>query len=150
MSEPVLIRVHSSLMPVSSGEASLPEEFRFEARGFLRLVSGVRHILYEEAADEAGAVTKTHLILRDLCVEIRRSGSTESAFCFRENEVTEALYRTPYGSIPMQIRTRRLSVRDFGQEIRVEIGYDILSGEQTVSRAEITVAAGPAASASRQ
>ena len=135
----IRIETRQSLPSDPDGMKVRSELLITEAEGVRREVAGATHILFEEREEESAKADKIHLVIRDGSVELKRSGQITSSFLFAAGADTPAQYRTPYGEIPMRIRTRSLLLPDGRAELYIRILYDILSGEELLSTNEVSI-----------
>ncbi|MDO4620231.1 MAG: DUF1934 domain-containing protein [Lachnospiraceae bacterium] len=105
-----------------------------ECKGSGRIVNGRRHVMYQEAQEGTRGITKTHMILGEDCLEVHRRGQTESTMIFRKGCKHVLSYRTPYGSIPMEVRTDRFAYSEKDGQIRVYVEYRLSSDGVAVSK----------------
>lgn len=92
--------------------------------------NNMHYIGYEEISDD-GDKTRNTIKLGKGYVEITRRGIVESEMKFIENVTTGTLYRTPYGSINMDIFTEILDVLIRENNIRIKMKYSLaMDGEK--------------------
>ena len=59
------------------------------------------------------------------CVEIVKSGLSDSHMIFEKNKKNSTYYRTPYGQMLLDVNTRELEIQVTEDEIDVRIEYEL-------------------------
>jgi len=89
---------------------------------------------YEETEITGMEGTTTSFVREGDVVSLTRSGSFNSQMVFQEGRQHSSLYRTPYGTLDVDIRTGRIrsSINELGGVM--EIDYDIAVQKQLMSK----------------
>ena len=69
--------------------------------------------------------TRSTLLIWSGCVILRREGAYRSQLVFREGRRQLSRYETPYGSFPMAVYTRALSITPERGEIRADYSLEL-------------------------
>ncbi len=99
-----------------------------ERPGYLRRTGEGWALTYQEDADSGLGDTRTTLRLEGEGAVLLRTGETASRMAFRAGEEDTSLYETPYGKLPMTVRTQRLLTELDERGGRVEIDYQMELG----------------------
>lgn len=134
----VTLDIHSSHK--APGQA--PQEMRSTAAGACFVKNEKLHIVYDDHQEGGSEVIKNHLTLAPEQVELKQKGAIRSKMIFAENERHETSYLTPYGQIPLVIRTNALEVEglegDDGR-IRIMIAYQMESGGSQMTECQMEI-----------
>lgn len=105
---------------------SEPEVVRTQARGTLedRGEAGIR-LSYQESEDSGLEGSVTTLQVEPGRVVLERTGPLSSRMVFEEGKERRCAYATPYGTIGLTVRTRKLQARLDSQGGEVSIDYDL-------------------------
>lgn len=68
------------------------------------------YLFYEEQPDECGVPVKTRMKYREGLLELTRRGGAESHMVFEAGKVHSTDYPTPYGNLPLDVVTGRVSL----------------------------------------
>lgn len=96
--------------------------------------NGAHYLLYEEI-DERGVPLKKRMKLRDGRLEL--SGGNE--MCFEENASHECRYRTPYGELPLTIRTRQIAVCETDGRMEIVLRYTLENAGELISENQMDI-----------
>ncbi len=102
--------------------------------GIFRTVAGKKHILFEERLGENGETAKSHLIISENGVELRRSGAAEASFFFQPGKTTPLSYATAYGTLPLGVKTESLLIEEDSGRLEIGIQYELISGGEALGR----------------
>ena len=84
------------------------------------LKNGKHYIVYEEVVEGTSGVIKNRIKINgDECVEIVKSGLSNSHMIFEKNKKNQTFYKTPYGQMLIGVNTRHLQV-DFELDVNHE------------------------------
>jgi|SRR5690625_3054286 len=88
-------------------------------------------ISFNEKTKDFGEV-KSLITIQPDKVNLKRSGNITMNQQFVEGQISESLYRHPYGAFRMEIETQSITQQQKGQEKKVIIIYDLkMDGAQT-------------------
>ena len=131
----VTVTIHS-LQTLDTGKEVLTQQ----ARGDLRREGETWLLTYREGESSGLGDTRTTLEIAPRRAVLTRTGELSSRMVFQPGETHTSLYQTPYGRIPMTLRT--LSLRsDLGERGgRVTIRYTMeIGGAAGETRLRLTV-----------
>ena len=81
---------------------------------------------YEEVVEGTSGVIKNRIKINgDECVEIVKSGLSNSHMIFEKNKKNQTFYKTPYGQMLIGVNTRHLQVDFEEDKIAVQIDYEL-------------------------
>ena len=83
-------------------------EINADYKGTMYYKSGVYHVFYTEYSEEGEALSKCRIKCGDGIVEIKREGNYSSRLQFQQGKTFKTVYRTPYGDMPVVIKTKRV------------------------------------------
>ncbi len=106
------------------------EETRNEYGGKRFEKDGKTILRYEERLYEGAEPVMTTLTVAADEVRLHRKGTVGGDMLFREDVPCEFFYRSGFGNIPMEIRTRRLVTGRDGESLSVEIYYRLYTEGQ--------------------
>lgn len=73
--------------------------------------NGKHYILYDEVSEGISGTTKNKIkITGDECMEVMKSGVTNSHMIFEKNKKNFTYYQTPFGQMLVGIRTKNMEV----------------------------------------
>ena len=88
--------------------------------------NGKHYIVYEEVVEGTSGVIKNRIKINgDECVEIVKSGLSNSHMIFEKNKKNQTFYKTPYGQMLIGVNTRHLQVDFEEDKIAVQIDYEL-------------------------
>lgn len=103
-----------------------------KAVGTLRKTDSGFVLKYTEPDSEMGNSKSIIEILRNNCVELKRTGLYETVFKIEENKTHTCSYKTPFGETEMQIAAKKV-VADIDENGgRIELFYRIESNAQII------------------
>ena len=106
------------------------DDIELVTEGKLRLQGGAIMLSYEESEISGFAGCTTNVTIEKDRVSVRRSGDMlpgDNVMTFTKGKRAHALYETPYGMLPMELRTYDIkgpTLQDDGSHV-VSIDYDI-------------------------
>ena len=126
------------LVEGTTGEGTADEEITgVKTEGIFKTAAGRKHIIYEEHPGGTEEITKTHVVISEDSVEIRKRGEAEAYFLFREGAAAEGFYGTRFGKIRFIVRTESLSVAEGEKSLEIGIRYELVSGSGTLAACRI-------------
>lgn len=103
--------------------------------GNYHLANGKHFIQYEEKSEEK-VITKNILKISPASVVLTRSAqqaTRHSQMFFELNETTRTDYPTPYGNLPLDIKTNKITVNEASNIIEVTLEYSLFSNDAQLS-----------------
>lgn len=100
---------------------------------------GVFYIFYEEIIDGMAGITKSRIKYSDKCFELTRKGEVSVHLLFEEGKKTLNTYQMPYGTLVVGLDTRKVSMDETEDEIKIHIDYAMEINYQQVSDNSIDV-----------
>ncbi len=90
------------------------------------LKNGKHYIVYDEAVEGSSGMIRNRIKINGTgCVEIVKSGLSNSHMIFEKNKKNSTYYRTPYGQMLIGVNTRHLQVDFEEDKIDVRIEYEL-------------------------
>ena len=84
------------------------------------------YIVYDEAVEGSSEMIRNRIKITGTgCVEIVKSGLSDSHMIFEKNKKNSTYYRTPYGQMLLDVNTRELEIQVTEDEIDVRIEYEL-------------------------
>ncbi len=112
-------------------------------RALYEIEDGIHRFTYKDIDPETGAVTQSRMEFADTFCRIIRSGAVRTSMYFRPLEELESEYETGFGTILMKIYTKRLAMRQVGDNFHARVSYTLhLQGGEPIECA-VTVKAEP-------
>lgn len=105
--------------------------------------SAVCTFRYREEDPGRGAATESEMKFSGDCCVIARSGVIRTEMRFEPGKEHRCMYGTPYGDIPMTIRTRLVAVREVGDHFHARIRYTLTPAGSEPAECAVTVRAEP-------
>lgn len=88
--------------------------------------NGKHYIVYEEVVEGASGVIKNRIkITGEDCVEIVKSGLSNSHMVFEREKKNQTYYKTPYGQMLIGVNTRQLKIDYEEDRIGIQIDYEL-------------------------
>lgn len=100
---------------------------------------GVFYIFYEEIIDGMAGITKSRIKYSDKCFELTRKGEVSVHLLFEEGKKTLNTYQMPYGTLVVGLDTRKVSMDETEDEIKIHIDYAMEINYQQVSDNNIDI-----------
>lgn len=118
-------------------QLGMEEEFlTLTAPGIYHLTNGKHYIQYDEKLEDNPAVLRNTLKISSSSVLlIRKAGqqNQHSRMLFELNETTQTTYPTPYGSLPLDIKTKSIRLAEASDNIEVILEYSLYSDDSPLS-----------------
>ena len=112
-------------------------------RALYEIKDGIHIFTYKDIDPETGRATQSRMEFADAFCRITRSGAVCTSMCFRPLEELESEYETGFGTILMKIYTKRLAMRQVGDNFHARVSYTLyLQGGDPIECA-VTVKAEP-------
>ena len=112
-------------------------------RALYEIEDGIHRFTYKDIDPETGAVTQSRMEFADSFCRITRSGAVRTSMYFRPLEELESEYETGFGTNLMKIYTKRLAMRQVGDNFHARVSYTLhLQGGEPIECA-VTVKAEP-------
>ena len=105
--------------------------------------SAVFTFRYREEDPGSGAATESVMKFSEGSCVIARSGAIRTVMRFEPGKEHHCMYGTPYGDIPMTIRTRLVAVREIGDNFHARIRYTLTPAGSEPAECAVTVRAEP-------
>lgn len=99
------------------------------------------YLLYQEPAEESGAVVKCCMKWTDSALELTKSGAVRTRMVFEAGREHAADYATPYGLLKIGIRTERAECLQQDGGLRIRIEYSLTSQGEPFSRCVMEITA---------
>lgn len=120
-----------------SGEEAVETVTEAKAEYYLRNQS--HYVIFEEETEGFAEKTKSMLKLRKNCMELTRKGLVQTQMVFEENKLYMSEYRTPFGAVPMGVRTKQFRTAETENSIVVDIAYALEANEEHMADCHIEV-----------
>ncbi len=115
------------------------EKMEFTTTGGFYMRDGRYYITYEEHSDMGMGDSRVLLKIEPDMITMRRMGDFGTVMVYKKGEVTEFLYRVPYGDMTMKIKTVKIenSLSESGGKLTFSyllfVGGDTISTEIDIS-----------------
>lgn len=106
--------------------------------GTYHFTNGRHYIQYEEKSEEE-AITKNSIKITPAKVTLSKKGITNSVMEFIMDEVTQAIYNTPYGNLIFHIKTSFMLLEESKDLIEMKMGYSLSSDASKLSDNRISI-----------
>ncbi len=87
---------------------------------------GIHYLEYDEIDEEGKLTSHAKLQLGADAVTLIRDGELCSVMYFRSGKEMRGKYSTPFGEIPMSVRTKKISLLENGDKVHGRIFYDLI------------------------
>ena len=94
-------------------------------RALYEIKAGIHIFTYKDIDPETGRETQSRMEFADAFCRITRSGAVCTSMCFRPLEELESEYETGFGTILMKIYTKRLAMRQVGDNFHARVSYTL-------------------------
>lgn len=128
---PVRLRVVSRMTEGDGGT----HEIKCARRGVLREQEGGWALEYDDEQD--GERARIELWSDARGARMTRRGMTSAMLTFTPGEKTSGVYRTPYGEIPVAVRTHALSLEREETGGLLALDYDVFVGGERTARTHL-------------
>ena len=139
MTEEILIKISGMRM---LGEDNEDEEVEMIVPGSYRFEEGIHKATYEEfQGDFHERVVNTILVdPKGKSLTVKKEGFLEALMYFAEsNDTLRVDYTGLYGSLPLEIRTEKVSIEEEEDRVNTSIRYYVLSAGIMLSECNIKV-----------
>ncbi|MGL4849228.1 MAG: DUF1934 domain-containing protein [Clostridium sp.] len=111
--------------------------------GKYKLKENVYRVVYNETELSGMKGTETSLAIEEDVITLERAGSTSTKMVFKKNEITVALYSTPYGILELEIFTKNLEkeVNEHGGKILIEYEMRVVGQEPFQTKISLDIEA---------
>ncbi|MGL5649050.1 MAG: DUF1934 domain-containing protein [Clostridium sp.] len=112
-------------------------------QGKYKLEDNIYKAVYSETELSGMKGTETSLVIEDDIVTLERVGSTSTKMVFKKNEITVALYNTPYGMLELEILTKNLEkeVNENGGNVLIEYEMRVIGQEPFQTKINLQIEA---------
>lgn len=135
MTKEVLVKI--------KGKQSYPEgeavESVTEVDGEYYFRNGAHYILFEETEAGFTQSTRSMLKVRSQQVELTKKGLIQSHMLFEEGSQQENRYHTPFGVVPMEVRTKHIRMLEEENSMLVQINYALYTDGALMADCDIRV-----------
>ncbi|MCT4508981.1 MAG: DUF1934 domain-containing protein [Tepidibacter sp.] len=123
MGENVLIKINTIQMNFKGNK----DNIELITEGKLYLKNNCTYVIYEESEISGMKGTTSRLKISKDCIIIKKMGRNNSELVFELGKRFKTLYRTPHGSFPMEIVTKKIQINniDSYRDIDITIEYDL-------------------------
>ncbi len=97
------------------------------------------YILYEEHLDDAPEATKNIIKLKNNILELTKKGAANVHMVFEPGREHTTLYSTPFGTLPLGIRTDTVAGALAEDGLKILAEYSLTSQGVCVSRCKISI-----------
>lgn len=126
MTKDVLISISGIHMDDSAKEQNENEPIEVVTPAQYYNRNGKHYVIYEEVTEGVPGVTKNKIkITGNDCVEIIKSGVTNSHMIFEKNKKNLTDYKTPYGQMTVGVYTRNMEIRTMENCIDILLDYEL-------------------------
>ena len=112
-------------------------------RALYEVVDGSHVFTYRERDPESGAVTESRMVFAQSFCRIVRAGAVRTNMYFRPAEELESEYETGFGTILVKIYTKRLAMRQVGENFHARVSYTLHLQGGAPMECAVTVKAEP-------
>ena len=112
-------------------------------RALYEVVDGAHVFTYRERDPESGEVTESRMVFAQSFCRIVRAGAVRANMYFRPSEELESEYETGFGTILMKIYTKRLAMRQVGENFHARVSYTLHLQGGAPMECAVTVKAEP-------
>ncbi len=130
MTKDVLVRIKGTQI-VEGNEQDEP--IALSAKGRYRQVAGRHHIRYDEVLEGTTDRTRNHVVLEPGRVEVHKVGEVNADLIFVPGMTESISYATRFGTLPMEVFTKDMTVREGEETLSAVISYTLSSGGQAVA-----------------
>ena len=116
------------------------DEMNFDTKGGFYERDGKFYITYQEHKDMGMGDSRVVIKVEDDAITMRRMGDFQTVMVYKQNEITEFIYRVPFGELNLKIKTLDIKNELNENGGKLEFCYDLFSGgEKTHNDITITV-----------
>ena len=135
MTEQVLLSI--SGLQYLEDEPSQPVEVLTMADYYNR--NGAHYLIYEEPVEGSSEVIRNTLKIKKGRVEMMKKGPIQVHLIFEEWKKQMAQYETPFGTIPVGIRSGEVKLTEGEYDIHVELNYVLELNEEYLPDSSVTL-----------
>ena len=110
-----------------------------EVDGEYYLRNGAHYVMFEETEAGFTQSTRSMLKVRDRQVELTKKGLIQSNMIFEEDKQYATEYRTPFGMVPMEVKTRNIRLLEEENTLLVQISYELHANEALMADCDIQI-----------
>jgi uncharacterized beta-barrel protein YwiB (DUF1934 family) len=100
--------------------------------------NGKHYILYDEIVDGMNGVIKNRIkITGDKCLEILKTGLSNTHMIFEKDQKNFAYYETPYGQMVVSVNTKNMDISVTEERIDVLVDYELDVNHQPLADCQI-------------
>lgn len=129
MTKDVLVSIsgmHDELAEVAETEEEEAEAIEVITPANYYFRNQKHYIVYDEAVEGTSEVIRNRIkIIGTDCVEIMKSGLSNSHMIFERNRKNETFYRTPYGQMLVGVNTKNMEINVSEDNIDILIDYQL-------------------------
>lgn len=129
MTKDVLVSIsgmHDELAEVAEIETEEAEAIEVITPANYYFRNQKHYIVYDEAVEGTTEVIKNRIKITGTdCVEIMKSGLSNSHMVFERNKKNETFYRTPYGQMLVGVNTKNIEINVSENNIDILIDYQL-------------------------
>ena len=129
MTKDVLVSIsgmHDELAEVAEIETEEAEAIEVITPANYYFRNQKHYIVYDEAVEGITEVIKNRIKITGTdCVEIMKSGLSNSHMVFERNKKNETFYRTPYGQMLVGVNTKNMEINVSENNIDILIDYQL-------------------------
>lgn len=129
MTKDVLVSIsgmHDELAEVAEIETEEAEAIEVITPANYYFRNQKHYIVYDEAVEGTAEVIKNRIKITGTdCVEIMKSGLSNSHMVFEKNKKNETFYRTPYGQMLVGVNTKNMEINVSEDNIDILIDYQL-------------------------
>lgn len=101
--------------------------------------NGSHYLLYEEQPAGFDAVSKCRMKIRENYLELVRQGEVRTQMIFESGKTHPVDYRTPYGSLAMEIDTKKVNIKVEENALYVTVEYTLAAWGDGISDYKIDI-----------
>jgi len=123
MGENVLIKINTVQMDFKGNK----DNIELTTEGKLYVKNNATYVVYEESEISGMKGTTSRLKITEECVIIKKIGRNNSELIFELGKRFKTMYRTPHGSLPMEIVTKKIEINEGNsyKNLEITIEYDL-------------------------
>ena len=121
-------------------EGNEKDEINLDTKGGFYERDGKFYITYQEHKDMGMGDSRVVLKIEPDTITMRRMGDFATVMVYKKNEITEFLYRVPFGELSLKIKTLDIKNELTKTGGKLEFCYDLFAGgDKTHNDITITV-----------
>lgn len=141
MTKDVLIHIKGLQMLEGVSEQEEPVEVLTTGEYYYR--NHAHYLIYEEIVEENQETVKNRVKFRPGFMEVRKKGAVEVQMIFEENKKNLAFYKTPFGTIEMEIVATRVNVNEQDEYLQIDADYALGMNGSSVADCSIEIRVTP-------